>query len=65
LFSHPADFTPVCTTELGKMAVKVDEFTKRDVKVLGLSCDKVESHVNWINVMIDIFFKTTPIHDHL
>lgn len=48
-FSHPADFTPVCTTELGKMAVLVDEFTKRNVKVLGLSCDKLESHVDWIN----------------
>lgn len=51
LFSHPSDFTPVCTTELGKMAVLVDEFTKRNVKVLGLSCDKLESHVDWINVM--------------
>ncbi|VVC39590.1 Thioredoxin-like fold,Peroxiredoxin, AhpC-type,Alkyl hydroperoxide reductase subunit C/ Thiol [Cinara cedri] len=49
LFAHPADFTPVCTTELGKMAVLVDEFTKRNTKVLGLSCDKLESHVNWIN----------------
>ncbi|XP_026809611.1 peroxiredoxin-6-like [Rhopalosiphum maidis] len=49
LFSHPSDFTPVCTTELGKMAVLVDEFTKRNVKVLGLSCDKLESHVDWIN----------------
>lgn len=52
LFAHPADFTPVCTTELGKMAVLVDEFTKRNTKVLGLSCDKLESHVDWINVSI-------------
>lgn len=51
LFSHPSDFTPVCTTELGKMAVLVDEFSKRNVKLLGLSCDKLESHVDWINVM--------------
>ncbi|XP_050431926.1 uncharacterized protein LOC126840313 [Adelges cooleyi] len=48
LFSHPADFTPVCTTELGKMAVLIDEFKKRDVKIVGLSCDKLESHVDWI-----------------
>lgn len=53
MFSHPADFTPVCTTELGKMAVLVGEFTKRNAKVLGLSCDKLESHVDWINVIIN------------
>ncbi|XP_050542853.1 uncharacterized protein LOC126906333 isoform X3 [Daktulosphaira vitifoliae] len=47
-FSHPADFTPVCTTELGKLAVLSDEFKKRNVKLLGLSCDKIESHLNWI-----------------
>jgi len=50
LFSHPSDFTPVCTTELGKMAVLVDEFKKRNVKLLGLSCDELKSHVDWINV---------------
>lgn len=48
LFSHPADFTPVCTTELGAMARLRDEFTKRNVKVLALSTDSVESHRQWI-----------------
>ncbi|KAJ4828318.1 1-Cys peroxiredoxin [Turnera subulata] len=47
LFSHPGDFTPVCTTELGKMAAYADEFSKRGVKLLGLSCDDVLSHVEW------------------
>jgi alkyl hydroperoxide reductase subunit AhpC len=56
LFSHPANFTPVCTTELGKMAVLVDEFKKRNVQLLGLSCDALESHVNWINVIIYFIF---------
>jgi thioredoxin-dependent peroxiredoxin len=49
LFSHPADFTPVCTTELGKTALLKEEFAKRNVKVLALSVDTVESHLNWIN----------------
>ncbi|XP_065863908.1 1-Cys peroxiredoxin [Euphorbia lathyris] len=48
LFSHPGDFTPVCTTELGKMAAYGPEFEKRGVKLLGLSCDDVLSHVEWI-----------------
>ena len=48
LFSHPGDFTPVCTTELGKMAAYSDEFAKRGVKLLGLSCDEVQSHTEWI-----------------
>ncbi|HBT92803.1 MAG TPA: peroxiredoxin [Chitinophagaceae bacterium] len=49
LFSHPADFTPVCTTELGRTAALQEEFTKRNVKVLALSVDGVESHNKWIN----------------
>ena len=49
LFSHPADFTPVCTTELGKTAALQEEFTKRNVKVLALSVDGVASHKEWIN----------------
>lgn len=49
LFSHPADYTPVCTTELGKTAALKDEFAKRNVKVLALSTDNVESHKGWIN----------------
>ncbi|KAK7604085.1 hypothetical protein V9T40_004358 [Parthenolecanium corni] len=49
LFSHPLDFTPVCTTELGRMAVHANEFKKRNVKLLALSCDDVNSHSNWVN----------------
>ena len=47
LFSHPKDFTPVCTTELGYTAKLADEFATRDVKVLGLSVDSVEDHEAW------------------
>jgi len=49
LFSHPADYTPVCTTELGKTASLQDEFAKRNVKVIALSVDNLESHKGWIN----------------
>lgn len=49
LFSHPADYTPVCTTELGAAAKLKDEFAKRNVKMLALSVDGVESHKSWIN----------------
>ena len=47
LFSHPADFTPVCTTELGAVARLQGEFGRRDTKVVGLSVDPVESHLRW------------------
>ena len=48
LFSHPADFTPVCTTELGKTALLKGEFEKRNVKVLAVSVDDLDSHNRWI-----------------
>ncbi|MYN04416.1 redoxin domain-containing protein [Pseudoduganella sp. DS3] len=47
LFSHPKDFTPVCTTELGYMAKIEPEFTKRNTKIIGLSIDPVENHSKW------------------
>jgi alkyl hydroperoxide reductase subunit AhpC len=50
LFSHPSDFTPVCTTELGRVANLISEFGKRGVKIIALSCDSVESHKKWIQV---------------
>jgi len=47
LFSHPKDFTPVCTTELGYTAKLADDFAARGVKVIGLSCDSVDDHAAW------------------
>jgi alkyl hydroperoxide reductase subunit AhpC len=47
LFSHPADFTPVCTTELGAFANRKDELTSRNTRIIGVSVDSVESHKNW------------------
>ncbi|QPH55478.1 peroxiredoxin [Pontivivens ytuae] len=47
LFSHPKDFTPVCTTELGTMAGMIDAFEKRNTKIIGISVDPVEDHLKW------------------
>lgn len=49
LFSHPADYTPVCTTELGKTALLQEEFAKRNTKVLAVSVDPLDKHVGWVN----------------
>ena len=47
MFSHPADYTPVCTTELARVVALGPEFKKRGVKLIALSCDGVESHKGW------------------
>ena len=52
LFSHPADFTPVCTTEIGRLALKYEWFTQRDVKVATLSVDPVDSHNTWLKDVV-------------
>jgi len=55
LFSHPADFTPVCTTELGRLAVHQPHFVKRNTKLLAHSVDKLKDHVDWVNVSTLLF----------
>src|SRR3974390_3486958 len=54
LLSHPKDFTPVCTTELGAVAALKGEFDKRNVKVLGLSVDPVTDHTRWLQDIVDV-----------
>ncbi len=49
LFSHPADFTPVCTTEMTGFALREEEFTKLNTKLIGLSIDSIHSHMAWVN----------------
>ncbi|KAH9442900.1 hypothetical protein MJO29_014090 [Puccinia striiformis f. sp. tritici] len=55
LFSHPADFTPVCTTELGEVARRQKDFKARNTKVIGLSCNELKSHEDWIKEYGSIF----------
>jgi alkyl hydroperoxide reductase subunit AhpC len=54
LFSHPKDYTPVCTTELGYMAGLKDEFAKRNTKIIGLSVDKIGDHEGWMQDIKDV-----------
>ena len=60
LFSHPADFTPVCTTEFQSFAVRANEFEKRNVQLIGLSIDSVHSHLAWLQEIERVFGIKVP-----
>lgn len=60
MFSHPADFTPVCTTELGAFSQLAPEFAKRNTKLIGLSADPLEDHVKWIKDIEDVATNGSP-----
>ncbi|KAG8218744.1 thioredoxin-like protein [Butyriboletus roseoflavus] len=60
LFSHPGDFTPVCTTELGEVARRADDFAKRNVKVIGISANSLEDHHKWVDDINEFGSKIGP-----
>ena len=60
LFSHPGDFTPVCTTELGEVARRAPDFEKRGVKVVGISANGLEDHHKWIQDINEYGGKVVP-----
>ena len=60
LFSHPADFTPVCSTEFGAFARRYEEFEKRNVQLIGLSIDSVQSHLAWVHDLEKAFGVKIP-----
>lgn len=60
LFSHPSDFTPVCTTEVGRIAQEASEFFRRGVKLLGHSCDSLQKHRKWLED-IRSYFRNIPL----
>lgn len=60
LFSHPGDFTPVCTTELGEVARRAKDFAKRNVKVIGISANGLEDHHAWVKDINEYGGKVGP-----